>query len=130
MKKSAIFALVVFAISLSAFAAPSTKVCFFAGGDLGEKGDRILATIASTKIKVQNLKGESAWEGVHTRKAKDLIKGKDGKTYLDFYYGGDEGCNTILVDANLLRNTTTGLIKFRCRGEGFGETVFFCRDNQ
>ena len=130
MKMSIPFSLLVLAFSLNAFAVPASKICFYAGGDLGQKGDRFVALIASTKLKVTNLKGEGAWEGTFTRQPNAQVKGKDGKVYLDFNAGFDEGCTTILVDAGLVRNTTTGLIKFRCRGEGFGETKYFCRDNQ
>jgi hypothetical protein len=54
------------------------------------------------------------------------VDGKDGKTYLVYDLGGEEGCSEVLVDENLLKVKGQGWIKFRCRGEGFSDTKFFC----
>jgi hypothetical protein len=124
MKKIILTAFFLFTFTANA---SSTKVCFFSEGDLfGRKGDRFLAEVASRKLKIEDLKGNS-WPGTYTRKNEDHF-GRDGKVYLNFWANGDEGCNTILVDEALIHDGAMGLIKFRCRGEGFGESKFFCRD--
>ena len=97
MKMSIPFSLLVLAFSLNAFAVPASKICFYAGGDLGQKGDRFVALIASTKLKVTNLKGEGAWEGTFTRQPNAQVKGKDGKVYLN---GTSQVVKTDLATSN------------------------------
>ncbi len=118
--------------TLDASAAAVSKICFHVDdGGNGIKGDRMVAQLTTTRLIVNNLKGEGAWEGDFKRKSQSLpLKGKDGRTYLQFWTNGDEGCTEILVDKNLTTAEGTGQIKFRCRGEGFSDTKFFCRNNQ
>jgi hypothetical protein len=106
------------------------KVCFYAGGSYGYKGDYFLAQVTTKKMVTKNVKGENAWEGTFENPKGATVKGKDGKTYLDFYADGYEGCNTILVDQALTLKGGMGLIKFQCRGEGFNQEKYFCRDNK
>jgi len=59
----------------------------------------------------------------------DTVAGKDGKTYLNYDVEGSDGCDTLLVDENLLKARGQGWIKFRCRGEGFSDAKYFCKAN-
>jgi hypothetical protein len=128
--KTILFAL-AFVVASPAFAAD--KICFHVKDDSGNSGDKFTAEISETAITVDADDSSSAWGGKFTRKKKDEpVNGRDGKTYLDFTGGtsGNDGCSEVLVDEDLLKPSGEGLIKFRCRGEGFGEEKFFCRKDK
>ncbi|MGZ3737077.1 MAG: hypothetical protein ACXVC0_19055, partial [Bdellovibrionota bacterium] len=72
--------------------------------------------------------GDGGWPGKYKAGKGEVVHGKDGKTYIDFAAGGDEGCTEVLVDQNLVKGNGKGMIKFRCRGEGFMEDKFFCHN--
>jgi hypothetical protein len=116
-------------LSISSLGFSSDKICFYASGSYGAKGDYFLASVTSSELNVKNVKGENAWDGVYTKKSHN-ISGKDGKTYLNFDANGDEGCNTILVDTALTTSAGSGYIKFICRGEGFNQESFFCKNTK
>lgn len=132
--KQFILGAVIVLSALNVSAAATTKICFFIDDGLGNgiRGDRFIAQITTTKLRVINHKDNSgsSWEGDYKTTGRSTVIGKDGKTYLAFPTNGEEGCNTILVDKNLTTASGTGQIKFQCRGEGFMVNKFFCRNDE
>ncbi len=120
------FVVFAFVVSFSVAATAATKICFGTGDD---PSGHFIAKVGPTNLTVGRATGNGAvWEGTFPRNGAN-VSGKDGKTYLKYYSKGDEGCNTVLADENLLYKGTKGWIKFRCRGEGFGDSKYFCRDS-
>lgn len=56
------------------------------------------------------------------------VHGHDGKIYLTYKGESNDYQEIILVDQDLLRGSTSGVIKVRGRGEGFFEDLYFCKD--
>jgi hypothetical protein len=108
-------------------AVPVKKVCFFAYGQ-GSKGDRLLVSLTKKQIDVKDARDNGYTHTGTYKNTGGVVNGKDDTTYLDYNWGGEEGCNSILVDEALLKKNTKGMIKFRCRGEGYDETGFVCVD--
>jgi hypothetical protein len=110
--------------SANAFA--TSKLCYGAKADDTTKGSELTADITQRQVTVHG----SDYEGKYPFGGKkDTVNGKDGKTYLSYDVGGSEGCTTLLVDSDLLKVRGQGWIKFRCRGEGFGDSKFWCKPN-
>jgi len=105
------------------------KNCNWVGGtgSSGSKGDKVTISVTKKSIKVSKSTGDGAWPGNYKR-GKDVVHGEDKKTYLDFAARGEEGCTSVLVNQDLTTEEGKGLIKFRCRGEGFMEDKFFCHN--
>ncbi len=118
--------LVLSGFASGAFA--SEKICF-ATKNSGAKGDICKISVARNRIKIEPVVGDQFWDGTYQANSS-TVKGKDGVTYLNYRAHGEEGCNQILVDEALLKPGSKGTLKFRCRGEGFGDTKFFCRDSK
>ena len=119
--KPMIFVLTLALVSANAFAA--AKHCEGANSDFNTKGLEMNAVVTQQSVTVD----DSEYAGTYpVSSSSRTVKGKDGKTYLVYKFGGEEGCTEVLVDQNLLKVKGQGWIKFRCRGEGFGDTKFFC----
>ncbi|MGZ3726569.1 MAG: hypothetical protein ACXWQQ_12250 [Pseudobdellovibrio sp.] len=97
----------------------------------GTKGMSFTAELTQSQIIV---KGD--FEGTYPRskpvvyKGKSTtpdVKGKDGILYLSFdVTDGSDGCDSVLVGEPLF-NDQRGVVKFRCRGEGFSDSKFDCK---
>lgn len=118
----------VFSLKLQA----AEKICFYSQGadNIGDRGDYFIAEISAQKLTVKSVVGEASWDGQFPISKANSVHGRDGNTYLNYDANGDEGCDTVLVNEDLLQTGTVGVIKFRCRGEGFSDAVFFCRDSR
>ncbi len=57
-------------------------------------------------------------------------KGRDGKIYLNYKGEFTDYQDEILVDQELLKQGTTGLLQIRARGEVFFNNAFVCKDSQ
>ena len=111
-------------VSSNAFA--FEKMCFGLKSDSDAKGTHF--KVAVTKKKVEVADGE--YKGSYDRAKGQSVAGKDGHTYLDYNWGGEEGCSDVLVDEDLVSASGKGELKFRCRGEGFSDTKFYCRNEK
>lgn len=109
--------------SVSSFA--SDKICFGTGDSKGNKFTMSLEALAVTLVGADN---PDIIEGSFKRTELDVVKGRDGKTYLDFYMGNIDGALDLLVDETLLENGTTASVKIRSRGESFNSITYICRD--
>lgn len=121
--KSVIFALALSVISANAFA--MSKNCEGANNDDTTKGETLTVDVTQKSVVATE---NSDYAGTYPAEEKaPTVAGKDGHTYLQYDLGGEEGCDTVLVDENLLKAKGQGWVKFRCRGEGFQDTKFFCK---
>ena len=124
MKKLLVLALIGFGISTCSYA--SEKICFGMGD---KKGDRFVINVSADKVVFSECKG-SMEDFLHgTYKNSGTVKGKDGKTYLEFYLGNFDDAYYLLVDKVLLKKGTKAYAKVRGRGEGFEQDTFFCKDS-
>ncbi len=127
MKSILLVATLLFAMSALA----ETKICRRTVSERdGRPSDLFIAHISERTLVITEVTGSEAWAGQYQRDSDAYVDGRDGHSYLDFNARGEEGCNSILVDERLLSPNTRGLIKFRCRGEGFNEAKYLCRDHQ
>jgi hypothetical protein len=133
MNKMILATALMITTTFSANSQATEKICFYSHGmdNIAYHGDYFTTEISAQKLTVQSAVGAASWDGEFPISKPASVIGHDGNTYLNYYNAdGDEGCNTILVNKDLLQAGATGLIKFRCRGEGFDEAVFFCRDSK
>lgn len=114
----------------SSISMASTKVCYLRNdADRTFENDHFTARISRSAISILEADSQTASKDTEFNRVRDdVVEGHDGKSYLEYDWAGEEGCREILVDEDLLKKGTKGYIKFRCRGEGFGETKFLCRD--
>ncbi len=123
------------ALFISSSALASSKVCFGSTKNDETKGVVISAEISTQAVTIKGVKNSQRTIGQGTigdggtyPAYNTKVKGRDGKTYLE-YQGEDlDEQNIILVDENLLQNSTSGLLQIRARGEGFFNSVFVCKD--
>lgn len=121
--KSLILSITLGLASTNAFA--MSKTCLGANNDNNTKGGKLTAQITQQSVDIAD--GDFAGKYPFNKKA-DTVAGKDGRTYLQYDVpDGSDGCNTLLVDENLLKAKGKGWIKLRCTGEGFGDTKYFCK---
>jgi len=120
--KSIVLALTLALVSANAFA--MSKSCEGANNDPSTKGETLQVQITQKSVDVAD--GDYAGSYPSEPKAA-TVSGKDGHTYLVYDLGGEEGCTDVLVDENLLSSKGQGWVKFRCRGEGFSDSKFFCK---
>ena len=114
-------------LSASAYGS-SMKICFGSTKSDDTKGVVITAEINYHEIKIQTIKGELGYNGAYNA-LNGAVRGRDGQTYLTYNGERTDYQDVILVDQELLRSVTTGLIQIRARGEGFFNLVFKCRDD-
>ena len=128
MKNALIFS-TLFLVLAATHAQAATKVCFGSTKSDDTKGQVLIADISEDKLIVKSIKGDTQ-EGTFDIK-NYTIKGRDKVTYMVFDGGRADDCGTeILVNPALLGEGTTGLLQFRCRGEGFFSSVYVCKDEQ
>jgi hypothetical protein len=121
--KSLILALTLSLVSVNAFAI--SKECQGANNDSNTKGVNFTAQITQQSV---GIAGGADTAGNYPFNAKmGTVNGEDGNTYLNYDVDGGDGCNSLLVDENLLKAKGQGWIKFRCRGEGFSDSKYFCK---
>jgi|GEM_PF-2569566 len=132
MKKMILATALLITTAFSINSQATEKICFYSHGmdNVANRGDYFTSEITAQKLTVQSVVGGASWDGQFPISKQAPTIGRDGKTYLNAIANGEEGCDTILVNKDLLQAGTTGYIKFRCRGEGFDEAVFFCRDSR
>ena len=122
-----ILGLLLISFSATSFAA-TEKLCFWMRGDYGQKGDWLSIDLTQRSI-TMTAPDDMPLAGKFPRMTGHEVTGKDGITYLN-YDGGNSDCGIeILVDEALLKEGTKGRLKVRCRGEGYSEQVYFCRDS-
>jgi hypothetical protein len=117
----------VLLISIGALA-KTRKQCFYDSGAPFKSSQSFIADISLRQLTVSNDSSNEAWEGTFARWTGNEVNGKDGRYYINFNAHLEEGCTEILVDQNLLAPRGKGRIKFRCRGEGFQDTVYYCKN--
>ena len=126
MKYVLSFSFLVLVYSFSASAA-SNKICF---GLNDAKGNNFVLSLTARSAVVSEATGElNDWlNGNYPRSGE--VQGRDGKTYIDYNLGSNDGANDLLANKDLLKAGTKGYVKIRNRGEGFFESSYFCRDNR
>ena len=118
----------IFAMVLGSTAMASTsKICFGSTKSEDTKGLVFSAKIDAKTITFKAIKGET-YDGTYPA-YKTSTHGRDGKTYLEYKGEDNDYQDVIMVDEALLNDSTTGLIQFRARGEGFFNSVFVCKDD-
>jgi hypothetical protein len=109
--------------------ASTSKICFGSTkGDDSIKGTILGLEVTTEQVTIKPIKGDNEEEATYPA-YNTSVHGRDGKLYLE-YKGYDDGeyQTVLMVDQELLHNGTTGLLQFRARGEGFFNSVYFCRD--
>jgi hypothetical protein len=116
----------VLLLSANAFAAE--KICFGNKGDSSSEGTHMTVTFTTKQVVVD----DGDYKGTYKRfkGAAGTVNGRDGVTYLDYDMGGEEGCTEVLAAEDLMDKGGEGELKFRCRGEGFSDVKYFCRDEK
>jgi len=107
--------------------AASNKVCFGSTKNEDTKGIILGVEISAKNITIKTLKGDS-YNGTYPS-YKTTTHGRDGKTYLEYKGEVNDYQDVIMVDEALLKDSTTGLLQIRARGEGFFNSVFVCKDD-
>lgn len=125
MKMSLLLSSLVLLSTSSVFA--SSKVCFGSTKNDETKGKVMLAQIDVKHVSLKTIKGGEYYNGTYPTYGS-VVRGRDGKTYLEYKGENSDYQDVIMVDQELLKNSTTGLLQIRARGEGFFNSVFFCKD--
>lgn len=128
MKKGIFTAFVLSLLLGSSAMAASRKVCFGSTKDDDTKGVVLKVEITKNEIKIKTVKGDLDYKDTYPT-FNSSVRGRDGKTYLEYEGESTDYQVVILVDQMLLNNNTTGLLQFRARGEGFFNEVFVCKDD-
>jgi hypothetical protein len=121
--------LLVLAMTTEAFA--TSKICFGSKKNDGTSGVIILANITPLDITMKALKRAGEFEEGYDGKfpaLQQVIKGRDGKTYVTYNGRETDYQDIIIVDQSLLQGGTMGLLQIRARGEGYFNSVFLCKD--
>ena len=126
MKNLILLSLVTLSICSNAFA--SSKICYGSTQSQDTKGLVITAEISTKTITLKTIKGDS-YNGTYPT-YNSIVRGRDGKIYLEYQGENSDYQDVILVDQDLLSDYSTGLLQIRARGEGFFNSVFVCRDQQ
>jgi hypothetical protein len=121
--KSLILALTLSLVSANALA--MSKECQGASNDSNTQGEKFTAQITQQSVDIAD--GADTAGNYPFNSKMGTVNGEDGKTYLNYDVSGGDGCDTLLVDENLLKAKGQGWIKFRCRGEGFSDSKYFCK---
>lgn len=136
MKKLLIGSLLTLSLGSKAIAS-SNKICFGSTKSEETKGVVILATIDNQKVLLNTTKtiygqafGNDYYGGKTYPSRNSTVKGRDGKLYLEYNGENSDYQDIIMVDSELLKNGTTGLLQIRARGEGFFNSVFVCKDSK
>lgn len=133
MKK--MIGLLVLLASTSSFGA-SNKVCFGSTKNDDTKGVVLSAKIEQKQIYLKTIKtgngqsfGPEYYGGGTYPSYNSKVSGRDGKVYLEYKGENSDYQDVIMVDSELLKQGTTGLLQIRARGEGFFNSVFVCKDS-
>lgn len=105
----------------------SSKICFGSTKDDSTKDVVMTAEISTTEITLKTIKGDFYYNSTYPS-YNSLFTARNGKVYLTFEGENSDYQDTIMVDQVLLNDSTEGLIQIRARGEGFFNSVFFCKD--
>ena len=124
--KKLFIALTSMTISAGAFA--SSKVCFGSTNNPDTRGVVMTAQITKNEITLKTIKGDP-YDGTYETYSS-TSKGRDGKVYLHYKGMMTDYQDVILVDEALLQKGTSGLLQIRARGEGFFNSVYFCKDGR
>lgn len=111
---------------LSAQAFATSKVCFGSTKDDQTKGVEMTAEVLDSKIVLKTTKGDS-YDGTYPALA-GVVHAHTGEEYVQYEGESGDQQDIILVDSQLLKVGTQGLLQIRSRGEGFFNSVFFCKD--
>ena len=112
-------------LTSTAFAA-SHKICFGSTKSDETRGVVLSLSFDTQNVSLKTLKGDysqGTYPAYHTS-----VKGRDGKTYLEYKGENSDYQDVIMIDSELLKPATSGLLQVRARGEGFFNAVFVCRD--
>ncbi len=126
MKK--FFAASVAVTVLASNAMASSKVCFGSTKSDDTKGIVISAEISAKEVTLKSIKGDG-YEGTFPA-YNSTVNGRDGKIYLEYEGANSDYQDVVMVDQTLLKKGTTGLLQIRARGEGFFNSVYFCKAAQ
>jgi hypothetical protein len=127
--KNILVSVLLLSFSSAAFAA-SNKVCFGSTKDPDTKGVIMLAKLSPKAIVLKTIKGlDFDYNGTFHVYPNTVVKGRDGKTYLQYDGRRGDYQEVILVNKDLLKTGTMGLLQIRARGEGFFNSVFVCKDS-
>lgn len=89
------------------------------------------AAITKEKVTLKTLKEGSDFQYNGTYPSyHTTTNGRDGKVYLEYKGENSDYQDVIMIDRELLKAGTKGLLQIRARGEGFFNSVFVCRDNR
>ncbi|MBY0471127.1 hypothetical protein K2X30_08175 [bacterium] len=127
MKKIGLAMLVSAGLVSNAMA--SDKVCFGSKNNDETRGAIIKVEISKKEVSIRVVKWENDYYNGTFPAYNSTVKGRDGKTYMEYKGASTDYQEVILVDQELLKTGTTGLLQFRARGEGFFNSVFVCRDD-
>jgi hypothetical protein len=119
-----IFLFVMIFFGFNAISLAATKTC---KGLYEAKGDTFVVTLTDKEASVEQ---DSQAVQAGTYQFNGYVNGKDGYKYISYDVGSDEGSYVMLVNSNLLKDKTSGLIKFRWTGESYQETKYLCKDLQ
>jgi hypothetical protein len=122
------FALTILALSLSSSAFASSKICYGSTKSDDTKGLILNAEISRKSVAIKPVKGET-YDGTYETYGTK-VNGRDGKTYLEYKGENSDYQDVIMIDSELLKEGTTGLLQIRARGEGFFNSVFVCKDSE
>lgn len=115
------------------FADASTKVCFGSKQDEETKGVVWTAEISEQAITLKTIKTAGRdfqnYDGTYPTYGT-TVKAHSGKVYLEYEGNYGDQQDVIMVDQELLKEGTTGLLQIRSRGEGYFNSVFVCKDDQ
>lgn len=128
MSKRLSFPLFVALVMASPVFAASKKVCFGSKRAQETAGVVLTAEITKKAITIHTVKGNLDYNNVYPA-YNTSVNGRDGKVYLEYKGENSDYQDVIMVDQDLLKKGTTGLLQIRARGEGFFNSVFVCRDD-
>ncbi len=106
------------------------KVCFGSTKSSDTKGSVFKVKITKKEVTVKTVKVTSGieYDGTYPSYNSE-VEGRDGKTYLQYKGNNVDYQDVVMVDKELLKKSTTGLLQIRARGEGFFNYVYVCKDN-
>jgi hypothetical protein len=117
--------------------ASTEKVCFGSKQNDDTKGVVLKISVDSKNIHIKTAKtgngqmfNEEYYKDHSYPAYNSSVKSRDGKIYLEYKGENTDYQDVIMVDKELLKKATSGLLQFRARGEGFFNSVFVCRDPQ
>jgi hypothetical protein len=126
---TALFALVLLPLTASA----ASKICFGSTISENTKGAVVSIEFNQAQIVIKTLKGgggetpENGYNGTYPAYGTQT-KAFSGKIYIEYKGEDVDQQDVIMVDSELFKTGTTGLLQIRSRGEGYFNSVYVCKD--